>query len=58
MKIRFVRDYTTKEASPQQYSDGQVVDLEERSARHFLTRGVAVELREAAAAAAAPRKEK
>jgi len=42
VKIRFVRDYELKDEIRTRYKNGQVVDLNEASAQHFIKRGAAV----------------
>ncbi len=42
MRIRFLEAYTVKAVDGKTYKKGQVVDVEEVSARHFLNRQVAV----------------
>jgi hypothetical protein len=42
MKIRFLDAYTVKAVDGQSYKKGQVVDVGELSAQHFLNRQVAV----------------
>jgi len=41
MRIRFLRDYQTKEATPQRFRKDQEVDVSEASANHFINRGAA-----------------
>jgi len=41
MRIRFLRDYQTKEATPQRFRKDQEVDVSEASANHFISRGAA-----------------
>ena len=48
MKIRFVTAYTVKDSVGTHYKDGQVCDLSDASAMHFLSRGLAVEVGEEA----------
>ena len=43
MRIRFLDAYTVKAVDGKTYKKGQVVELDEASARHFLNRQVAVE---------------
>ncbi len=43
MKIRFLRDYLVKDDTGTAYKKGQVCDMVETSARHFLNRGLAVD---------------
>lgn len=42
MKIRFLDAYTVQAVDGQTYKKGQVVELDELSAQHFLNRQVAV----------------
>jgi hypothetical protein len=42
MKIRFLVNYTTKEAAPRTFQKDSVHDVPDLSAQHFLNRGVAV----------------
>ena len=42
MRIRFLDAYTVKAVDGKTYKKGQVVELDELSARHFLNRQVAV----------------
>lgn len=69
MKVKFTKPYTTKATPPESFEEGQVVDFAElrgdpvtgeASARHFVNKGVAVEVEErrARAKAAAPAAEK
>lgn len=44
MKIRFLRDYLVKDDTGTTYKKGQVCDMVETSARHFLNRGAAVDV--------------
>lgn len=41
MKIIFTEDYETKEANPKKYERGQVENMEDASANHFINRGIA-----------------
>lgn len=41
LKIKFNRAYRVKDGGGATYKEGQVVSLDEASARHFITRGVA-----------------
>jgi hypothetical protein len=41
IKVQFVRDYTVQADRGQTYEEGQVVQLPEASANHFLARGAA-----------------
>lgn len=43
MKIKFEKDYTVQDGSGTVYKKDKTYDLEERSARHFLNRKLAVE---------------
>lgn len=42
MKIKFTIDVTTREATPRRFTAGQVVDMDEASARHWFNRGAAI----------------
>lgn len=44
MKVRFLDAYTVKAVDGPSYKKGQVVDVGELSAQHFLNRQVAVEV--------------
>jgi hypothetical protein len=46
MKIKFTQTRTTKEAKPQTFKEGEVHDLPEPSANHWINRGAAVEVEE------------
>lgn len=41
LKVRFTRDYLVKDGSGKKYKAGQVVELEDASARHFINRAAA-----------------
>lgn len=44
MRIKFTKGYAVKAAKGETYKEGQTVDLPDRSAQHFLNRGVAEEV--------------
>lgn len=41
LKVRFTRDYLVKDGSGKKYKAGQVVELEDASAQHFINRAAA-----------------
>lgn len=41
MKVKFLRDYTVQDCDGCEYTEGQVVDLPDASAQHFINRGIA-----------------
>lgn len=41
MKVEFVKAYEVDDLSGTKYEAGQIVDLDERSAKHFFNRDVA-----------------
>lgn len=43
-EIRFTRNYTVKDGSGKKYKAGEVIDLAEASAQHFINRRAAVPL--------------
>lgn len=43
MKVKFLKGYKVDAPDGEQYEAGQVVELEEPSANHFISRGVAVQ---------------
>ena len=45
MQIKFTRDYTVKDHEGDTFVAGQIFDMREDSARHFISRGVAVEVK-------------
>ncbi len=42
MKITFIRPYAVKDGTGTKYAEGQVIDCNEASAQHFISRGAAV----------------
>ena len=44
MKIKFLRDYRVKDAEGASYTAGEVRELTDASARHFIVRGAAEEI--------------
>jgi len=58
MKIRFSRDYQVKAVNGPFYKEGEIYDLPEASARHFVRRGAAVEVDKRPAPEPAPKKKK
>lgn len=48
MRVKFNLDRTTKDANPQTFKAGEVYELPDASARHWINRGVAEEVVETA----------
>lgn len=42
MKVKFTEHYTVKAADGQTYKKGEIVDMNEASAMHYINRGAAV----------------
>jgi hypothetical protein len=47
VRVKFTRAYKVKAVDGETYEEGQVVDLPDASAHHFIRRRAAVEVREA-----------
>lgn len=42
-RIQFTCDHTTKATPPESFKEGEIVDRDDASAWHFISRGLAVE---------------
>jgi hypothetical protein len=54
VRIRFVREYEVKDGLGTRYKTGQILDVNEASALHFINRGVAARVTAATPAPASP----